>query len=154
MNKSEKKVLANNKKAHHDYFLEEIYEAGIVLTGTEVKSVKQGKVSVKEAYCRIKDGEAFVYNMHIAPYKEGNIFNVDEKRTRKLLLHKREIRKLIGKTVEKGYTLVPIAVKLSNGLVKVDIALATGKKKYDKRDDLIKKDQERQISRALKTRWS
>lgn len=147
-----KKLIANNKKASHDYFLEEKIEAGIELVGTEVKSLRQGKCSVKEAFVRIQNGEVWIYQMHIPPYEKGNIFNRDPLRPRKLLLHKSEILKLEQKIKEKGYTLVPVLVYFSNGRVKVEIALAKGKKLYDKRDDIAKKDQRREASRDFKIR--
>lgn len=147
-----KKLIANNKKASHEYFLEEKIEAGIELVGTEVKSLRQGKCSVKEAFVRIQNGEVWIYQMHIPPYEKGNIFNRDPLRPRKLLLHKSEILKLEQKIKEKGYTLVPVLVYFSNGRVKVEIALAKGKKLYDKRDDIAKKDQRREASRDFKIR--
>lgn len=143
------KIIANNKKARHDYFILEEYEAGIVLKGTEVKSVRQGKVSIKESYCQINNAEIFVFGMHISPYEQGNIYNVDPLRTRKLLLNKREILKLIGKTKEKGLTLVPLKVYLKYGLVKLEIGLAKGKKIYDKRETIAKKDAERRMRQAV-----
>ena len=148
------KIIANNKKAKHDYFLEDIMEAGIALKGTEVKSVRAGKVSIKEAYCMVQGGEVFIFGMHISPYKEGNIHNVDPKRTRKLLLHKREINRLIGKTAEQGYSLIPTKVYIKKRLVKVEIALGKGKKLHDKRQDILEKESKRKIDRALKEyRW-
>ena len=144
-----RKIIANNKKARHEYFLEEIIEAGIVLKGTEVKSVRQGKVSVKEAFCHIENGELFIDNMHISPYKEGNQFNVDPIRRRKLLVHKKQIHKLIGQTKEKGYTIVPVQIYLSKGKVKVEIALVKGKKLYDKRESIAKRDSERRMRQAM-----
>lgn len=141
------KIVANNKKAYHEYFIEEKYEAGLVLVGTEVKSIRQGKVNLKDSYVGIKNGEAFVYNMHISPYEKGNIYNVDPLRPRKLLLNKREIRKLIGLTTLKGYSLIPLSLYLKNGLVKMELSVAKGKKNYDKRQDLAKKDAERRIQR-------
>ncbi len=144
------KIIANNKKAKHEYFLEDFMEAGIVLKGTEVKSIRQGKVSIKEAYCNMKNGEVFIYGMHISPYEHGNINNVDPIRPRKLLLNKREISKLAGKINEKGYTLVPVSVNLRKDLVKIDIALGKGKKLYDKRADLAKKDAQRKIEQATR----
>lgn len=143
------KIIANNKKARHDYFILEEYEAGIVLKGTEVKSVRQGKVSIKESYCQINNAEIFVFGMHISPYEQGNIYNVDPLRTRKLLLNKREILKLIGKAKEKGLTLVPLKVYLKYGLVKLEIGLAKGKKIYDKRETIAKKDAERRMRQAV-----
>ncbi len=151
MEKGARKLIANNKKVYHEYFLEEIYEAGISLHGTEVKSIRMGKCSIKEAFVRIeKDGEVYIYGMHVSPYEKGNIFNKDPLRPKKLLLHKKEIQKLIGKIAEKGYTLVPVEVYLSKGLVKVQIALAKGKKLYDKRQDIAKKDQRREAERDYK----
>lgn len=144
-----KKIAANNKKARHEYFLEEIIEAGIVLKGTEVKSIRQGKVSIKEAFCHIDNGELFIENMHISPYKEGNQFNVDPVRRRKLLVHKKQINKLIGQTKEKGYTIVPVQIYLRKGKVKVEIALAKGKKLYDKRESIAKRDSERRMRQAM-----
>ena len=142
MGKETRKLIANNKKAWHDYFIEEKYEAGIELVGTEVKSVRQGHCSIKEAFIRIdKNNEVQIYGMHINPYEKGNIFNKDPLRVRKLLLHKYEIRKLIGKMNQKGYTLVPLSVYFKGSLIKVEIALAKGKKLYDKRQDIAKKDQ-------------
>lgn len=147
------KIIANNKRARHEYFIEGEFEAGIVLTGTEVKSIRQGKVSIKEAYCQIKNGEAFIIGMHIAPFEQGNRYNPDPLRTRKLLLHKREINKIFKEVQQAGYTLVPLNVKLWDGFVKVDIGLAKGKKLYDKRDVQRKKDDKRQVERALKERY-
>ncbi len=141
------KIVANNKKAYHEYFIEEKYEAGLVLVGTEVKSIRQGKVNLKDSYVGVKNGEAFVYNMHISPYEKGNIYNVDPLRPRKLLLNKREIRKLIGLTTLKGYSLIPLSLYLKNGLVKMELSVAKGKKNYDKRQDLAKKDAERRMQR-------
>ncbi len=141
------KIVSNNKKAYHEYFIEEKYEAGLVLVGTEVKSIRQGKVNLKDSYVGIKNGEAFVYSMHISPYEKGNIYNVDPLRPRKLLLNKREIRKLIGLTTLKGYSLIPLSLYLKNGLVKMELSVAKGKKNYDKRQDLAKKDAERRIQR-------
>ena len=150
MAKEAKKLIANNKKVYHDYFLEEKYEAGVALAGTEVKSLRMGKCSIKEAFIRIENEEVFIYGMHISPYEKGNIFNKNPLRPKKLLLHKQEIRKLIGKIKEKGYTLVPVEVYFSGSLVKVEIALARGKKLYDKRQDIAKKDQKREAARDLK----
>ena len=147
-----KKLIANNKKAYHDYFLEEEYEAGIELFGTEVKSLRMGKCSVKEAFVRIENGEVFIYQMHISPYEKGNIFNRDPLRTRKLLLHKNEILRLGQKIKEKGYTLVPVEVYFKDSKVKLKIALAKGKKLYDKRADIAKKDMKREIERDFKIR--
>lgn len=147
-----KKLIANNKKARHDYFLEELYEAGISLHGTEVKSLRMGKCSIKEAFIRIENGEVIVYGMHISLYEKGNIFNKDPLRPKKLLLHKKEILKLQQKIAEKGYTLVPVEVYLKGSLVKVQIALAKGKKLYDKRQDIAKKDQRRESERDFKVK--
>ena len=154
MSKGDKKLIANNKKVYHDYFIEETYEAGLVLHGTEVKSLRLGKCSIKESFLKIEDGEMYVYGMHVSPYEKGNIFNKDPLRTRKLLLHKREILKLMGKVKEKGYTLVPIEVYFTDGKAKMLIGLAKGKKLYDKREDLAKKDAKREMERAFKDRNS
>ena len=150
--KESQKLIANNKKARHDYFLEEKYEAGIALHGTEVKSMRMGKCSIKEAFVRIEDGEVFVYGMHVSPYEKGNIFNKDPLRVKKLLLHKYEINKLLGKIKEKGYTLVPLQVYFKDGKVKVEIGLARGKKLYDKREAIAKKDQRREAEKEFKVR--
>ena len=150
MAKQEIKLIANNKKAYHDYFLEEKYEAGVELHGTEVKSLRMGKCSIKEAFVRIEKGEVIIYGMHISPYEKGNIFNKDPLRPKKLLMHKSEIRKLVGKIAEQGYTLVPVEVYFKGSLVKVQIALAKGKKLYDKRADLAKKQQKRELERDFK----
>ena len=144
------KLIANNKKAFHDYFIEDTYEAGIELHGTEVKSIRMGQCSIKEAFLRIINGEMYIMGMHINPYEKGNIFNKDPLRVRKLLLHKSEILKLEGKIAEKGYTLIPLKVYLKNSRVKVEIALAKGKKLYDKRNDIAKKDQKREAEREFK----
>ena len=144
------KPVANNKKAYHDYFIEEKYEAGIVLHGTEVKSMRMGKCSIKESFIRIENGEIFAYGMHVSPYEKGNIFNKDPLRVKKLLLHKKEINKLMGKIAEKGYTLVPLQVYFKDGKAKVEIGLAKGKKLYDKRQDIAKKDQRREAEKELK----
>lgn len=146
------KLIANNKKAYHDYFIEEKYEAGLVLHGTEVKSLRQGKCSIKESFIRIENGEMFIYGMHISPYEKGNIFNKDPLRAKKLLLHKKEIMKLLGKIKEKGYTLVPLQVYFTSGRAKIEIGLAKGKKLYDKRDDIAKKDQRRESERDFKVK--
>ena len=150
--KAQGKMIANNKKAYHDYFILDTYEAGIALAGTEVKSLRMGKCSIKESFIRIEDGEVFIYGMHISSYEKGNIFNKDPLRVRKLLLHKSEINKLIGKTKEKGKAIVPLKVYFSKSLVKVEIGLAKGKKLYDKRDDIAKKDQKREAEREFKIR--
>lgn len=146
----ENKTLAENRKARHDYFIEEAYEAGIELVGTEVKSIRQGKANLKDSYAEIRNGEIFVINMHISPYEQGNIFNKDPLRERKLLLHKEEIRKLMGYTSQKGYTLVPLSLYLKNGRVKVNLAVAKGKKNYDKRDAMLEKAAKRDIDRQMK----
>ncbi len=152
MAKSNGKLIANNKKAYHDYFILDTYETGISLAGTEVKSLRMGKCSIKESYVRIENGEVFIYGMHISPYEKGNIFNKDPLRPRKLLLHKYEINKLLGKTKEKGIAIVPLKVYFKGSLVKVEIGLAKGKKLYDKRQDIAKKDQQREASRDFKIR--
>ena len=141
MAKTEKKLIANNKKAYHDYFILEKYEAGLVLHGTEVKSLRMGKCSIKEAFIRVEDGEMYIYGMHISPYEKGNIFNKDPLRVRKLLLHKKEILKIFGKMKEQGITVVPLQVYFSGSLVKIEIGLAKGKKLYDKRETIAKKKQ-------------
>ena len=145
--KESQKLIANNKKAYHDFFIDETYECGIALHGTEVKSMRMGKCSIKEAFVRIEDGEVFVYGMHVSPYEKGNIFNKDPLRVKKLLLHKYEINKLLGKIKEKGYTLVPLQVYFKDGKVKVEIGLARGKKLYDKREAIAKKDQRREAEK-------
>lgn len=150
--KTDGKLIANNKKAYHDYFIEDTYEAGIVLHGTEVKSLRMGQCSIKEAFIRIENGEMWVYGMHISPYEKGNIYNKDPLRFRKLLLHKKEIDKIVGKIKEKGYTIVPLKVYFKGSLVKVEVGLAKGKKLYDKRDDIAKKDQRREAEREFKVR--
>lgn len=147
------KLIANNKKAYFDYFIEDTYEAGIELFGTEVKSIRQGKCSLKESFIRIEKNEVWVYGMNISPYEKGNIFNKDPLRVRKLLLHSYEINKLNGRIAEKGYTLVPLRVYLKNSLVKVEIGLARGKKLYDKRESLAKKDQQREAEKEFKQRF-
>jgi SsrA-binding protein len=144
------KVIAQNKKARHDYFIEETYEAGLVLSGTEVKSIRQGKINLKDSYADVKQGEVFVHNMHISPYEKGNIFNRDPMRDRKLLLNRREISKLIGYIQQKGYSLVPLQIYLIRGLVKMQLAVAKGKKLYDKRDDMAKRDAKREVERAFR----
>ncbi|MBR6684601.1 MAG: SsrA-binding protein SmpB [Firmicutes bacterium] len=144
------KLVAQNKKAHFEYFLEELFEAGLALSGTEVKSLRQGKCSLKESFVRIEKGEAFLYNMHISPYEQGNIFNKDPLRTRKMLLHKSEIRRLIGKVKTDGYTIVPVKIYFKGNYAKVEVALAKGKKLYDKRQDIAKKDQRREAEKSFK----
>ena len=150
MAKESIKLIANNKKARHDYFLEEKYEAGIALHGTEVKSLRMGKCSIKESFIRIENGEVIIYGMHISPYEKGNIFNKDPLRPKKLMLHKYEINKLVGKLNEKGLTLVPLQVYFKGSLVKVEIGLARGKKLYDKRQDIAKRDMKRENEREFK----
>ena len=146
------KLIANNKKAYHDYFILDTYEAGIALHGTEVKSLLMGRCSIKEAFIRIENGEMFVYGMHVSPYEKGNIFNKDPLRVKKLLLHKNEILKMLGKMKEKGITVVPLKVYFKGSLVKVEVGLAKGKKLYDKRADIAKKDQTREAQREFKVR--
>ena len=146
------KLIANNKKAYHDYFIDDKWEAGIELFGTEVKSIRMGKCSIKEAFVKIDNGEVYVYGMHISPYEKGNIFNKDPLRVRKLLLHKYEIMKLNGKIAEKGYTLMPLQVYFKGSLVKVQVGLARGKKLYDKRADIAKKDQRRELEKDFKVK--
>ena len=152
MAKESIKLIANNKKAYHDYFIEETYEAGISLHGTEVTSLRMGKCSIKESFVRIEKGEVFIYGMHVSPYEKGNIFNRDPLRVKKLLLHKGEINKLVGKIAEKGFTLVPLKVYFKGSLVKVEIGLAKGKKLYDKRADIAKKDMRREAEKEFKVR--
>ncbi len=146
------RLIANNKKAFHDYFIEDTFETGISLAGTEVKSLRMGKCSIKEAFVRIEKGEVCIYGMHISPYEKGNIFNKDPLRVRKLLLHRYEINKLEGKLKEKGLTLVPLKVYFKDSIVKVEIGLARGKKLYDKRQDIAKKDQRREAERDFKVK--
>ncbi|MCC8029463.1 MAG: SsrA-binding protein SmpB [Lachnospiraceae bacterium] len=153
MGKDSIKLIANNKKAYHDYFIEETYEAGIALHGTEVKSVRMGKCSVKESFIRIENGEVIAYGLHISPYEKGNIFNRDPLRPKKLLLHRHEINRIAGKIKEKGYTLIPLKVYLRGSLIKVEIGLARGKKLYDKRQDIAKKDQKREAEREFKMKF-
>ena len=152
MGKSSIKLIANNKKAYHDFFIDDTFEAGVSLHGTEVKSLRMGKCSIKEAFVRIENGEVFVYGMHISPYEKGNIFNKDPLRVKKLLMHRYEINKLMGKIKEKGFTLVPLKVYFKGSLVKVEIGLARGKKLYDKREDIAKKDQRRAAEREFKVK--
>ena len=149
---SSNRLVANNKKAYYDYFIDEKYEAGIVLHGTEVKSLRQGKCSIKESYIQIQNNEIYAINMNITPYEKGNIFNKDPLRPKKLLLHRSEINKLAGKLATKGYTLVPLQVYFKQGKVKIEIGLARGKKNYDKRESIAKRDQERQAQKELKSR--
>ncbi len=151
--KETQKLIANNKKAYHDYFIDETYEAGVALHGTEVKSMRMGKCSIKESFIRIENGEVYVYGMHVSLYEKGNIFNKDPLRVKKLLMHKYEINKLAGKIAEKGYTLVPLQVYFKDGKAKVEVGLARGKKLYDKRQDIAKKDQRREAEREFKQRF-
>ncbi len=144
------KLISTNRKARHDYHIEETYEAGIVLTGTEVKSVRGARVNLKDSYARVENGEIFLYNMHISPYEPGNRFNHEPLRLRKLLMHKAEIRRLTGKIKEKGYALVPLKIYLTQGLVKVELGLARGKKLYDKRRDIAERDSKREVERAFR----
>ena len=146
------KLVANNKKAYFDYFIEDKYEAGVALHGTEVKSIRMGKCSIKESYIKIENGEVFIYGMHVSPYEKGNIFNKDPMRIKKLLMHKYEINKLNGKLQQKGLTLVPLQVYLKGGLVKVEVGLARGKKLYDKRESIAKKDMKREAEKEFKIR--
>ncbi|WMM90975.1 SsrA-binding protein SmpB [Heyndrickxia coagulans] len=152
MPKGEGKVLAQNKKASHDYFIEETYEAGIVLQGTEIKSIRAGRVNLRDSFARVENGEVFVYGMHISPYEQGNRYNHDPLRPRKILLHKKEIDRLAGVTKEKGYALIPLKIYIKNGYAKVLLGLARGKKNYDKRESLKKKEAAREIERAFKAR--
>ena len=151
-NKKSVKIIAQNKKAYHDYFVDEKYEAGVELFGTEVKSIRAGRVNLKESYCDIKNGEVFVIGMHISPYEQGNIFNKDPMRPKKLLLHKREILKLFGLVSQKGYTLIPLQIYLSGSRVKIEIGLCRGKKLYDKREDMARNDAKRDMERAFRSR--
>lgn len=146
------RLIAQNKKAYHDYFIEETYQAGISLAGTEVKSLREGKCSLKESFIRIENGSAFIYNMHISPYEQGNIFNKDPLRTRRLLLHKSEINKIAAAVTATGYTVVPLKVYFDHGLVKIDIGIAKGKKLYDKRQSIAKNDQRREAEKEFKIR--
>ncbi|MCI1957998.1 MAG: SsrA-binding protein SmpB [Clostridia bacterium] len=150
--KGQGRLIAQNKKTYHDYFIEEKFQAGISLSGTEVKSLREGKCSLKESFIRIENGEALIYGMHISPYEQGNVFNKDPLRTRRLLLHKSEIRKMDAAISQAGYTLVPLKVYFYRSLVKVDIAIAKGKKLYDKRDTISKQDQRREAEREFKVR--
>jgi SsrA-binding protein len=146
------KLVANNKKAYFDYFIEDKYEAGVALHGTEVKSLRMGKCSLKESFLRVEKGEVFIYNMHISPYEKGNIFNKDPLRVRKLLMHKYEINKIAGQIVQKGYTLVPLQIYFKGSIVKVEIGLAKGKKLFDKREEIAKKDQRREAEKEFKVK--
>ena len=150
MGKESVKLVANNKKAYHDYFIDDSFEAGIELYGTEVKSIRMGKCSIKESFIKIENGQVYVYGMHVSPYEKGNIFNKDPLRIRKLLLHRAEIRRLLSKIKDKGYTLVPLKVYFKGSLVKVEMGLARGKKLYDKREDIAKKDARREIERGFR----
>ena len=152
MPKGEGKLIAQNRKARHDYFVEDTYEAGVVLQGTEIKSIRAGRVNLKDSFARIQQGEVYLYNMHVSPYEQGNRYNHDPLRTRKLLLHRKQINKLIGDTKEQGYSLIPLKLYVKNGYAKILIGLAKGKKKYDKREDLKKKEAKRDIERAFKER--
>ncbi|MFE4705181.1 MULTISPECIES: SsrA-binding protein SmpB [Bacillaceae] len=152
MPKGSGKQLAQNKKAYHDFFIEQTFEAGIVLKGTEIKAIRAARVNLKDAFAKIENGEIYLHNMHVSPYEQGNQFNHDPLRTRKLLLHKKEISKLIGETKETGYTIVPLKMYLKNGFAKILIGLGKGKKQYDKRDDLKKKEAKRDIERAFRDR--
>ena len=152
MPKGEGKLIAQNKKARHDYFIEETYEAGIVLQGTEIKSIRAGRVNLKDSFARIQNGEVFLYNMHVSPYEQGNRYNHEPERTRKLLLHKQQIAKLIGQTKEAGYSLVPLKLYIKDGFAKILIGLGKSKKNYDKREDLKKKEAKRDIERAFRER--
>ena len=153
MAKGEMKLVANNKKAYHDYFIEEAMEAGIVLVGTEVKSIRAGKANLRDSYADVYNGEVFVKNMHISPYEQGNIFNKDPLRVRKLLLHKGEIDKLLGFTAQKGYTLIPLSLYLKDGKVKENLGVCRGKKDYDKRDVMLEKAAKRDIDRQMKEKY-
>ncbi|WP_096156691.1 MULTISPECIES: SsrA-binding protein SmpB [Bacillus] len=152
MPKGSGKTVSQNKKAYHDYFIEETFETGMVLQGTEIKSIRAGRINMKDAFARVQQGEVFIHNMHISPYEQGNRYNHEPLRTRKLLLHRREINKLIGMTKEEGYTLVPLKVYMKNGFAKLLIGLGKGKKKYDKREDLKQKEAKRDIERAFRDR--
>jgi SsrA-binding protein len=152
MPKGEGNVVAQNKKARHDYHIEETFEAGIVLQGTEIKSIRAGRANLKDSFARVQNGELFLHNMHVSTYEQGNRYNHDPLRTRKLLLHRKEINRLLGATKEQGYSIVPLKMYLKNGFAKLLIGLAKGKKNYDKRDDLRKKDAKREIERAFRDR--
>ena len=151
--KESQKLIANNKKAYHDFFIDETYECGIALHGTEVKSMRMGKCSIKESFIRIENGEVFIYGMHISPYEKGNIFNRDPIRVRKLLIHKKEINRLLGKVKQDGLTLIPLSIYFKGSIAKIQLGLCKGKKLYDKREDATKKDAKRQIERAVKSRY-
>lgn len=147
------RVIANNKKARHDFFIEDTIEVGVVLTGTEIKSIRKGKINLKDSYASIKDGEIFVHSMHISPYEQGNIYNVDPLRVRKLLLHKREIRKLVGYVQQKGYSLIPLKLYLKGGRAKIELAVAKGKKLHDKRQTIAKKDADRRMRKQMSEKY-
>lgn len=147
------KTLAENRKARHDYFIEESMEAGIALVGTEVKSIRAGRANLKDSYAEVRNGEIFICNMHVSPYEKGNVFNRDPLRERRLLLHKNEISRLVGFTTQQGYTLIPLALYLKSGKVKVNLAVAKGKKNYDKRDAMLEKAAKRDIDRQMKQRF-
>jgi SsrA-binding protein len=149
---ADKKIVCTNRKAHRDYFFMDRYEAGMVLTGTEVKSLRDGRANLKDSYAHVKGEELFLYNMHISPYRHGNIANHEPTRTRKLLMHKREIRRLIGKIQEKGLSLIPVTVYFLRGKAKVELVLAKGKRQYDKRQDIKKREQDREIEKAMKSK--
>lgn len=151
-NKQQKRIIAQNKKARHDYFVNETYEAGIELFGTEVKSIRSGKVNLKDSFCRIDNGELYAYGVHVSPYEQGNIFNKDPMRPKRLLMHKKEILKLFGLVGQKGYTLIPLSLYFSGSKVKVEVGLCVGKKLYDKRDSLAKKDMKREAEKEFKIR--
>ncbi|WP_440894881.1 SsrA-binding protein SmpB [Amphibacillus sp. Q70] len=147
------KVMARNKKASHDFFIEDTFEAGLVLQGTEIKSIRAGRVNMKDSFARVERGEVFLHNLHISPYEQGNRYNHEPTRTRKLLLHRKQISKLIGETQQAGYSLIPIKIYIRNGMAKVLIGLGKGKKKYDKREDLKQKQAKRDVDRALKEQF-
>lgn len=144
------KIIADNRKARHDFHIHDTYEAGIALTGTEVKSIRQGRLNLKDSFCRIENGEMLLYGVHISPYEQGNQFNHEPERTRKLLMHKNEIHKLLGQVKEKGYSLIPLNFHFTRGYVKVSVGLVTGKKNYDKRQDMAERDAKRDIQRRMK----
>ena len=153
MGEKKVRIVASNRKARHEYHIEDTIEAGLVLKGTEVKSIRRGRINVKESYATVENGEAYVYNMHISPYEQGNIHNVDPIRRRKLLLHKREIRRLNAAIAQKGYTLIPLSVYIKDGLVKLELATAKGKKLYDRRQDIAKRDAERRMQQHLSVKY-
>ena len=153
MAKTDNKSVAQNRKAYHDYFIEDKFEAGIELAGTEVKSIRQGNLNLKDSFCTVKDGEIFLYGMHVSPYEKGNIFNREPRRTRKLLMHKREILRLGAKAQQDGYAIIPLSVYFKGPRVKVEIGLAKGKKLYDKREASAQRDAKREMDRAIKNAW-